>query len=545
MSNDYKQNKRSNTDKTVQQVQQTHQLTIIETSDIHGNILPHWYGNNEAMEMGMAKLATIIHEERKKDPHLLLIDNGDLLQGTPLTYHHAKYNHHKPNPMIAISNYLQYDAAIIGNHEFNYGLPYLEQAVKESQFPWLSASTLHKETSQPYFGQPYMIKELENGCKVGILGLTTHYIPNWENPKHIKKLAFEDALQCAKKWVPVLKEKEKVDIVIVSYHGGFEKDLKTGKETEPLTGENQAYQICEEVSGIDVLLTGHQHRELIDEVHNVLIVQPGHQAQRAAKVTLQLIKNDIGWHISEKSGELLSVQGIPADPTVIKMTEPYETDTQQWLDKPIGEVANNKDMLITDPFEARIKEHPFIQFINVVQMEVSGAPISCTSLFDNRSLGFPTHITMRDVVSNYIYPNTLQVIKVSGKDIKAALEQTAAYFAPYDGRQIEVNPTYLDPKPQHYNYDMWEGIEYTIQVQRPIGKRIESITYNGKLLEMDEHYDVVMNNYRASGGGNYDMFQGKPIVKDIPLDVSEIIADYIIEKKKIDVSVNHNWKVIG
>jgi 2',3'-cyclic-nucleotide 2'-phosphodiesterase/3'-nucleotidase len=151
---------------------------------------------------------------------------------------------------------------------------------------------------------------------------------------------------------------------------------------------------------------------------------------------------------------------------------------------------------------------------------------------------------MRDIVSNYIYPNTLRVIRITGHDIKAALERSATYFEEYDGREIKINNRFSKPKPQHYNYDMWEGIEYIINISKPIGERVIKLEKDGIPLELDDEYEVVMNNYRAGGGGEYLMFQNKPVVKDIPTDMSELIASYILERGTIEACLNNNWEVI-
>ncbi len=519
-------------------------VTILETSDLHGALLPIQYANNSATETGFAKIASIIRKERQKGGPLLLIDNGDLIQGTPLAYHHAKLNGGEPNPMIQCLNELGYDAAVIGNHEFNYGMELLRKAVGESSFPWLSANIVDEATGEPVFGKPYLVKTLEQGLKIGVLGLTTPYIPHWEKPEHIAGLRFEDAVETAKRWVKHLREREGVDVVIVSYHGGFERHLESGEPTEPLTGENQGYALCREVEGIDVLLTGHQHRSISGtSINGVTVVQPGSAGAWLGKVTLTLGLEAGSWRVLEAASELVSPQGEAPDAAVLAIVEPHERLAQVWLDQPIGRLLG--DMRVTDPMQVRLKEHPLIEFINRVQMELSGAPISNTALFDNISPGFPEHITMRDIVSNYIYPNTLQVIRVSGQDIRAALERSASYFAHYDGNgPVQVSAEFSDPKPQHYNYDMWEGIEYRINISRPVGQRIVELSYNGKPIDPEAEYDVVMNNYRAAGGGNYLMFQGKPVVKDIPTDMAELLAGYIMERGTIEASLNRNWEVI-
>lgn len=522
---------------------QKSRITILETSDLHGNMLPIQYANNQRSHVGLAKVGTLIAEERKKEANVIVIDNGDLIQGTPFAYHHARLDNDPMDPMVLALNYLSYDAAVLGNHEFNYGLHVLRKAVQESQFPWLCANIVDAESGEPFLGKSYIIKQMPDGIRVGILGLTTPYIPNWENPEHITGLKFEDAVETAKKWVKVLKEQEYVDVVIVSYHGGFERHLTTGEQTEPLTGENQGYQLCMEVKGIDVLLTGHQHRSIAGvEINGVIIVQPGTAGVTLGKVGIELSHVDGKWRIDTKRSELLSVANVGADKELLDLVSTYESKTQEWLDQPIGKLSG--DMLVKDPMQIRLKDNALIEFINRVQMELSGASISNTALFDNVSPGFPSDITMRDIVSNYIYPNTLKVIRISGQDIKDALEQSAEYFELIPTGEVQVSSNFRDPKPQHYNYDMWEGISYRLNISRPVGMRVVQLDYEGNPLDLEASYDVVMNNYRAAGGGNYAMFKDKPVIRDIPTDVAELLAGYIMERGTIEASVNENWEVV-
>jgi 2',3'-cyclic-nucleotide 2'-phosphodiesterase/3'-nucleotidase len=518
-------------------------ITILETSDIHGNIMPINYANNEKRDLGLAKVASLIKKKREENPNVLLIDNGDLIQGTPLTYHYSRIDSSDINPVIRVLNHLKYDMAVLGNHEFNYGREILNRAIEESDFPWLCSNIILRDSNEFYTGKPYMIKEFEQGIRVGVVGLTTKYIPNWENPANIERLLFENPVDHAKKWVRFLREEEKVDIVVVSYHGGFERNLDTGEPTEKLTGENQAYEICMEVEGIDVLLTGHQHRAIAGKkINGVLILQPGTQGMLLGKASLVLEKTSHGIRILEKNSELITASEAVEDEEVIKMIESYEVKTQKWLDQPMGKIKG--DMVVRDSMAVRTADNALIEFINKVQMEYSGAEISNTALFDNHSPGFPSDVTMRDIVSNYIYPNTLRVLRITGYDIKEALERSANYFETYNGKEIRVNPQFSNPKPQHYNYDMWEGIDYLIDISKPAGNRIVKLERNGEPLDLDKDYDVVMNNYRAGGGGEYLMFQNKLEVKDIPTDVSELIANYILERGTIEATVNGNWRVI-
>ncbi len=517
-------------------------IVILETSDVHGNILPINYGNNAAAPLGMAKLSSYIKEIKNKEKNTFIIDNGDIIQGTPLTYHFVKQMEDKPNPLIHVLNYLEYDAAVIGNHEFNYGLDVLKSAVSEANFPFLSANILHHATKETYFGTPYVIKKYQSGIKVAVLGVTTHYIPNWENPAHIKGLYFEDAIQSTKRWVQYIRETEKPDVLVVSYHGGFERDIDTGELIEKDMGENQAYRMCMEIDGIDVLLTGHQHRLLSSQLNGVIIVQPGYNGQAIAEVQLELQYEDEQWIITRKEGRIITAELLETDCAIVELTSSYEDETQNWLDQPIGTIEGN--MEIYDSFLARLEEHPAIEFINIVQMNAANVDISNTALFNNNAKGFPNDVTMRDIVSNYIYPNTLRVLRITGKDLRSALERSASYFIVNQHGEIDINPEFITPKPQHYNYDMWEGINYTIHVDRPIGKRIEDVFYKGKAIHDDDEYEVVMNNYRAGGGGEYTMFKGKPVVKEIQIDMSELIANYFLEHKVVQATTNNNWKIV-
>lgn len=523
-----------------------YRVELLVTSDLHGHIRPINYRTREELGSGLAKLAAMIRRERERTPELMLIDNGDLLQGSPLAYYSAAFGKDRINPCVSALNELGYDAAVIGNHEFNYGLPLLRKAASDSNFPWLSAGIVDEANGEPSFGRPYIVKMINNRIKVAVLGVTTHLIPNWENPAHIEGLRFRDALAAVKEWVPRIRSEERPDLLVVAYHGGFERDLSTGEETETQTGENQGYAMCTEADGIDVLITGHQHRFLAGEVNGVTVIQPGSAGQVLGKISVVFREGDDGQTlvIADKKAELLEPEErLEADERVMALTSRVEEDTQQWLDRPLGRVIG--DMRIGDPFACRCADHPFIEFMNNVQMEAAGARISAASLLSEQSTGFGDGITMRDIMSSFVYPNTLAVLRLSGADIRAALERTADYFIVDDDGRLGVNPSYIAPKAQHYNYDMWEGVEYEIDAARPAGSRITRLTIDGLPLDERTEYEVVMNNYRAAGGGDYPMFQGKPAVREVQIDMAELAAGYVLKHGVIEATCNHNWRVIG
>ncbi|WP_018750163.1 bifunctional metallophosphatase/5'-nucleotidase [Paenibacillus sanguinis] len=515
---------------------------ILVTSDIHGSIYPTDYRTSEEQPWGLAKLATLIRRERQRYPGLLLLDNGDSLQGTPLCSYFVKYRKDEMHPAIEVMNKLGYDAAVPGNHEFNYGAEVLRRAVEQSRFPWLSAGIVEAESGEPAFGKPYILQTTEEGIRIAVLGVTTHYIPNWENPRHIADWTFRDVLETVKAWVPRIRDEERPDLLIVSYHGGFECDLDTGEPSERLTGENQGSAICREVPGIDILITGHQHRRIAGEIEGVTILQPGYNGQALGKLVVRFQHHQDGWRIAGKTAELLVPDAdIPADEQVLEWIAPVEAETQAWLDQPIGCV--NGDMSISSAFECRLADHPFIEFVNRVQMEAAGVDISNTALLSEQSGGFQGSITMRDVLTNFMYPNTLTVLRLTGRDIRMALEQTAGYFVVDDSNKVAINPDYIQPKPQHYNYDMWEGIEYELAVDRPAGERVVKLNYHGTPLPDETEVDVVMNNYRAGGGGDYEMYRGKPIIREIQQDMAELVAEYIARTGTIAASCDQNWRV--
>lgn len=518
------------------------EVTILFTSDIHGHALPINYSTNEPENIGVVKYATAVKQMKKEKSNLLLIDNGDLIQGTPLMTNYIKNHVKKENPMIGMMNLLEIDVGVLGNHEFNFGQEVINSAVKQARFPILSANILDERTGDSAFGPAYTVKEFQNGLRVAIIGVTTHYIPNWELRDHITGLEFRDAFETLQEWVPYVKQNESPDIIIVSYHGGFEADLETGTPTEALTGENQGYQICLEIPGIDVLLTGHQHRKLTTLVNGVLVVQPGKNGSHYGELNLTLEKNTAGkWNLIHKEATLHALDTIESDSELLTYITPLEKSTQAWLDNPVGWIKG--EMTIKNPFEVRIKKHPFIQLIQDIQLEASGADISVTSLLNNDSTGFHSTVTMRDIISNYMYPSTLVVLELSGQVIKAAIEQSAQYFILDERGKITINPAYLKPKAQHYNYDMWEGINYTLNISKPFGSRIEEITYKNKPLLDEDTYHVVVTNYRASGGGNFEMFLGSKVIREIQKDPVDLIQSYFEEHPTIEAYTINNFHI--
>jgi len=270
-------------------------ITILSTTDLHGNIYPIDYNTNQPEARGLARVATVVKQIRKEEPELLLLDSGDTIQGTPLTFYHARVNNKPADPMMAVMSAMGYDAMTVGNHEYEFGWDVLNKARAEARFPWLSANTYKKETNEPYF-KAFIIKQVK-GVRIAILGLTTPGMPSLDDPeRYYSKIDVREPVSEAKKWVALLHEKEHVDLVIIAMHMGVEADLRTG-EVNPgqMPSENAAVAIAETVPGVDVILMGHTHREVPSLfINGVLLAQAEKWGRFVARVDVFLEKSSSG-----------------------------------------------------------------------------------------------------------------------------------------------------------------------------------------------------------------------------------------------------------
>ncbi|AIO18893.1 2',3'-cyclic-nucleotide 2'-phosphodiesterase/3'-nucleotidase precursor [Candidatus Izimaplasma bacterium HR1] len=506
---------------------------ILHTSDIHGYIYPNSYTTKQEGDFGLAKLSTLI--KSVKDEKTILIDSGDTIQGSPLTYYYSKQDQDNANPLANVLNEIGFDYVTIGNHDFNYGKEYLLGYLNHLDAKILNCNLLDIKTKNPFKGITEDIMIID-GVKIGLIGVTTHYIPNWEQPSNIENIDILDAFESTKKQVNSLRDK--VDFLIVSYHGGFERDLETNELLTIDTSENQGSKILNEIEGIDLLLTGHQHRSLFGTRNKTIYTQPGYNAQNLAVVVIEYNKDSKSYQVLEN--KLLDLQNIKADQKVLDLVKEIEDETQKYLDTPVGHIEN--DLLILDQLDARINKHPIISLINHIQMKYTNADIALCGLANEVS-GFRKDISIRDVIGTYVYPNTLVVKKMDGRTLKLALEKTAEFFDLKDG-EIVVSDEFNHPKLQLYAYDMYDGIEYTIKVGNKKGERITSLTKNGITINDNDEFSVCMNNYRSSGGGDYFFIKDCEVINDTQTEIIDLLVDYIVETKDIKIPHKDNIKVI-
>lgn len=511
-------------------------ITVLGTTDLHGNIYPLDYYTNKSDNRGLAKIATLIKRVRAENPNVILVDSGDTIQGTPLAYYHNKKNNTPPDPMMLVMSALKFDAMAVGNHEYNFGLDVLGKARKEASFPWLSANTYR---SGENFFLPYVIKEIA-GVKVGILGLTTPGIPNWENIQNYAGLEFREPVSEATKWVSVLREKEDVDAVVVAMHMGIEEDLRTGQRNPAqVPNENAAVAIARQVPGIDAIFMGHTHRDTpATFVNGVVLTQANHWGRHLARADLYFQKERTGWRIYAKAARTIPVDDqVPADPEILKLAEPYHQETQAWLSKVIGESAAE-----LTASEARFRDTAILDLIQRVQLDVGKADVSMAASFNPRARIPKGPVTVRDISGLYIYENTLVVLEVTGAQLKEALEHSARYFRAYEPGKTPAD--LVDEKIPAYNFDVAEGVTYVLDISKPMGQRIQNLQLHGKPLHPNQKLRLATNNYRVNGGGGYTMYQNAPVLYRSGDEIRELIIEWVEQKKTIPTEPTNNWRIV-
>ncbi len=503
-------------------------IRLLATTDVHGYVYPYSYADHSPVKQGFAQLRTMIDQLR--DENTLVLDNGDVLEGATLSFFHYRRYPDELSPVTIAMREIGYDYVNIGNHDFNYGQEALMMHLQNVGAPCITNNFLYH--NKP-FGPNYVIREIA-GKKVALLGVVTQYIVNWETKAHLKHIRFTDAFETLKKNVELVKSLEKPDYIIAMYHGGMERDLVSNRLTEDDTGENEGSRMLAEIPDLDILISGHQHRTLCGTKNNIVYTQTTCNGSELACIDIYTDTDTIEPRIIKCEGE--------ADEEIQKRCQKEEDECQKWLDQTLG--TTNVDLKVTNEFDARLHKTQMITFLNQVQMETTGAEISSSALFMGAT-GFNHEITMRNLVSTYVYPNSMVVKKMSGKALRAYLEKDAEYWSMKADGTVGVNPEYDEPKPQHYNYDMLDGIEYTIKVSNPAGQRIISLTRNGQEIKDDDEFTVCMNNYRAAGGGNFNMIPPCETVHTDLTSMVELLADYIMKHKVIDFEPVNNIKVVA
>ena len=508
-------------------------LVILGTSDLHGNTQNYDYFTDSvptgSSQRGLTKILTYADSVRASNPNTILIDNGDTIQGNPLAYYFDTIDTSVENPMAMAMNHMGFVAGTVGNHEFNYGPSVFNKYQIEADFPLLSANVTG---CQDYTFQPYVIEDVA-GVQVGILGLTPPAVVHWERPENIVDCVFGDAMVAANTYVPEMRAAG-ADVIVVAAHSGLDETYGYGRD------ENFVKFLANEVPGIDVILAGHAHANVASQLINgVLVTEPYYWGRNVSDIRITVSGSGSDWSVISKSSTTPGLGSSAEDPGLLTLLKPYHDTTVAYINTPIGTATDD----FPGGFPARVADGPMADLINYVQTEAAaeaGFPVeaSLAALFTNDAKLTAGPIKLKDAYAVYIYDNTLYVIEATGQMIRDELEWTAGYFNQYyyEPAGVTVNTAVRD-----YNYDLWSGIEYELDVTKPVGQRVVDLRLNGKPLAMDQVVSVALNNYRATG-----KFPTAEKLYQSTTEVRELITNWIMERGTIspsDVYV-HNFDLL-
>ncbi|TOH69760.1 2',3'-cyclic-nucleotide 2'-phosphodiesterase [Vibrio parahaemolyticus] len=573
----------------------TIKLRIIETTDIHTNVMDYdYYKDQPSQQIGLSRAATLVKQAKSEVENSVLVDNGDLIQGSPMgDYMAAKgIQAGEVHPVYKAMNQLHYDVGNIGNHEFNYGLDFLQKTLAGANFPYINANVFDKKTGEHYF-QPYLIKTHSfkdtdgevHQVKVGYIGFVPPQIMVWDKKNLEGNVVAKDIKETAEKLIPQMK-KEGADIIVAIPHSGVSTD------PYKLGAENSVYYLTQ-VKGIDAIAFGHSHAvfpgkgfENLQGVDNnkgtingVTAVMPGRWGSHVGVMDLVIEQKDGQWQVVEGQSEARPIFDkatkkslAEADQGIIKALEDDHKDTREFVNQPIGK-AND----VMYSFLALVQDDPTIQIVNLAQKDYverfiqgdpdladipvlsAAAPFKVGGRKDDPN-GFTEvesgQLTFRNAADLYLYPNTLVAMKVKGKEVHEWLECSAGQF-----KHIDVNTT----QPQSlidwdnfrtYNFDVIDGVEYQIDITQPPkydanckvinpdSQRIVNLTFNGKPVDPKQDFIIATNNYRAYSntfpgtGPNFIAF-------DSPDENRSVVAAYISrvseEKGEVTPSADNNW----
>lgn len=568
-------------------------LRILETSDLHSNMMDFdYYKDTPTEKFGLVRTASLINAARGETVNSVLVDNGDLIQGSPLGDYMAAKGLKKGDihPVYKALNTLDYAVGNLGNHEFNYGLDYLHMALSGAKFPYVNANIIDAKTNKPLF-TPYVIKETvvkdkdgkEQTLRIGYIGFVPPQIMTWDKTNLEGKVTVKDITETARQYVPEMR-KLGADLVVVIAHSGLSSDPYHAM------AENSVYYLSE-VPGVDAILFGHAHAVFPGKdfanikgvdlekgtLNGIPAVMPGMWGDHLGVVDLVLNNDSGAWKVTSSKAEARPIYDsvakkalVPEDAKLVEVMKHDHDATREFVSKPIGKSSDNMYSYL-----ALVQDDPTVQVVNNAQLAyvekyIQGDPdlanlpvLSAAAPFKvggrkNDPASFVEvekgQLTFRNAADLYLYPNTLVVVKATGKEVKEWLECSAGQF-----NQIDVNST----KPQSlinwdgfrtYNFDVIDGVDYQIDVSQPArydgecqmvnpkAERIKGLTFKGKPIDPNATFLVATNNYRAYGG----KFAGtgdSHIAFASPDENRSVLANWITASKEIHPAADNNWRL--
>ena len=537
--------------------EKTIDLKFIETSDVHGSFFPYDFINRKPKAGSLARVATYVNQLRSQHgENVILLDNGDILQGQPVNYYSNYVDTTSANIAAQVVNYLRYDAQTIGNHDVETGHRVYDKWVSATHCPILGANVIDTKTNKPYL-KPYTILK-RGGARIAIIGLLTPAIPNWLGENLWSGLRFEEMVSSARQWMRVVKEQEKADIVIGLFHSG-----KDGGITTPHYKEDAALAVAREVPGFDVVFFGHDHTRYADAVTNnegklVACLDPANNAMSVAQADLQLVKKKGRWCVKESQWKLVDVADLPVDNDFVDHFSAFNETVKAYANRVIGTFENT-----ISTRDSYFGNSAFNDLILNLELSITKADVAFNApvSFDVAIKKGPVRVA--DMFNLYKYENQLFVMRLTGKEIRKALEMIYDLWvntmtSPDDhllllDSQTRGDQQRLGFKNFSFNFDSAAGIDYEVDVTKPNGQKVKVLKMsNGEPFDENKYYKVAVNSYRANGGGEL-LTRGAGIAKD---DLDDRIVwrseydlrHYLMEEIKrlgtLNPQPNTNWRFV-
>ncbi len=533
-------------------------LKIGVTTDVHGAYFPNDWYTGKPINGSLSQVAAWAREQREvKGQTLILLDNGDLVQGDPASYYSNFVDREKPNIAARILNFMGYQAGTIGNHDLETGHPVYDKLDREFKFPWLAANAVKTGSENPWF-KPYTII-VQQDIRVAILGLTSPKVPDWLPPVLWSGMEFRDMIESAKKWTEFILKHEKPDLLVGLFHSGVEATYGQVSADKPLN-ENASRLVAGQVEGFDIIFTGHDHKtwnlRVADPAgDSVLILGSESRAGQIGVATIRMARKGKQFNLVSLSGSHVQMKGYSPDPEFMGKFKGYIDSVQQYVDQPVGTISQT----ITSE-DAYFGPSEFVDLIHRAQLDLTGADVSFTAPLSFRSSIPRGPITIKDLFKLYRFENQLYTLTLSGSEILGYLNYSYSLWmktmtGPLDqmlNMEQQADGTWR-LKNAYYNFDSAAGIDYTVDLSQPEGKMVKiSNMSDGQVFDPSKTYKVALNSYRGSGGGNH-LSRGARLSKEevakrliyaSDMDFRYLLTQWIRKQGIIEPVSPHNWKTI-
>jgi 2',3'-cyclic-nucleotide 2'-phosphodiesterase/3'-nucleotidase len=456
-----------------------------------------------------------------------------MLQGTPLAYVAARVDSTMPHPVMLAMNAMQYTAAAVGNHEFNYGLPALERAIRQSTFPLLAANVFTPDGKPRFQGWAVATR---NGIKIAIVGATTPGAMVWDRDNLSGRLVVRDIVPSVREAVREARDAGAA-VVVAVVHSGLDEPSSYDTVSTGLPSENVAARLAREVPDIDLLVYGHSHKEMRDTViGRTLLMQPRNWATSVAIAHLTMQRQNGRWRVAAKRSQIVSAVNHRESAQILAATAEGHRAAIAYANTAVGSTA-----VTWRADSARVVDTPLVDFILEVERRASGAQLASTAVFSLDATLAAGPITVARLAALYPYDNTLRAVKITGAQLRAYLEQSARYF-----RGNADGSVHVDPAIPGFNYDVVAGVDYTIDLSKPIGERITTLQFDGKPVAPADSFTMALNNYRQTGGGGFAMLRTAPVVYDEQREIRQLLIDEVRRKGAIQPAdyFHPNWRIV-